>query len=128
MNLVSENPSSVEVKMEVGRIEAVNNLKGFSIFTIVFMHLIQRLPSIPHKLSTMSSIGGTGVHVFFLCSGIGLYLSYLKKRISYWDFIRKRFRKIYLSYIVVVLISFYIPWMYAGGDRITALLSHIFLF
>ena len=73
-------------------------------------------------------IGGTGVHVFFLCSGIGLYLSYLNKRVGYTAFLRRRFNKIYIPYIIVVLISFLIPWMYSGKDRIIALLSHIFLF
>lgn len=51
-------------------------LRGFSIFTIVLMHLVQCYP-LPGFLMKASSMGGAGVHVFILCSGFGLYLSSL---------------------------------------------------
>lgn len=117
-----------EFKLENRRIEIVDNLKGFSIFTIVLMHLMLCMNSLPSKIITLSAIGGTGVHVFFLCSGIGLYLSYLNKRTGYLEFLKRRFNKIYIPYIIVVFISFLLPWMYSGNDRIVALLSHVFLF
>lgn len=92
------------------------------------MHLIPGyLNSCPEIISRMASVGGTGVHVFFLCSGFGLYYSYKKKPLSFPGFIRKRFLKIYLPYIVVVLISACIPFMFSG-NRIKALLSHVFLY
>ena len=115
-------------KLEIGRIAEINCLKGFSIFTIVLMHLLHMMSDIPSKIYTLASIGGTGVHVFFFCSGIGLYLNYLKRKMGYTDFLKKRFVKIYIPYIIVIIISFFLPWMYSGNDRITALLSHIFLF
>ena len=110
------------------RIDEVDQLKGFSIFTIVLMHFIQMIPGVPPSLARLSTIGGTGVHVFFLCSGIGLYLSYLNKKNSFFEFMKKRFLKIYIPYIIVVIVSFFIPWMYEGEDRVAALLSHIFLY
>ncbi len=119
----------LEIGMSSGsKIDEINYLKGFSIFTIVLMHLLHRMPDIPSKIYTLSLIGGTGVHVFFLCSGIGLYLSYLKRKMSYTEFLKKRFVKIYIPYVIVIIISFFLPWTYSGNDRITALLSHIFLF
>ena len=110
------------------KIEAIDYLKGFSIFTIALMHVLNFMPSIPSTIKTLSSIGGTGVHVFFLCSGIGLYTSYLKQKIGYVEFLKKRFFKIYIPYIIIVVISFFLPWLYNRSDKVTALLSHIFLF
>ena len=110
------------------RISVVDYLKGFSIFTIALMHLLQMMSNVPSKIIKLSAIGGTGVHVFFLCSGFGLYLSYLNKKTTYVEFLKKRFIKIYVPYIIVVLISFFVPWMYTGDDRIQALLSHVFLY
>ena len=93
------------------------------------MHLIQLfLSGLPKVLVTASSWGGAGVHAFFIVSGIGLYLSYKRKPLSYLSFLKRRFLKIFIPYLVVILISFFVPYMYDGNDRILALLSHILLF
>ena len=104
----------------------VTFLRGFSILTIVLMHFIQndRLPGIVNKIF---SVGGTGVHVFFFCSGFGLFLSYLKKPLKYMEFLKKRFFKVYMPYIVVVSISALLPYM-LDGNRLGAWLSHVFLY
>lgn len=120
--------SYIEIKAEGKRVPVINYLKGFSIFTIVLMHLISMMSQMPSKIVTLSAIGGSGVHVFFFCSGVGLYMSYLSYKTKFVEFIRKRFFKIYIPYIFVVFISFLLPWMYENGDRVTALLSHVFLF
>ena len=120
--------SYLEVRSCGRRIPLVDYLKGFSIFTIALMHLMSLMPSIPSPIITLSAIGGTGVHVFFLCSGIGLYTSYLHHQTGYGEFLKKRFLKIYVPYILVVILSFFLPWMYEGDAKGTALLSHIFLF
>lgn len=107
----------------------INFLKGFSILTIVLMHLIQvYIRNLPGIVYTGASLGGTGVHVFFFCSGFGLYLSQCKKSMSVKEFYSHRLRKIYVPYIIIVLLSFCIPFMYRESDRILALLSHIFLY
>ena len=68
-----------------------------------------------------SAIGGTGVHVFFFCSGFGLYLSYLRKPIGFVDFMQKRMLKIYVPYIIVIFISAFVnnpvPVSLLSGDR-----------
>lgn len=109
--------------------EVIDYLKGFSILTIVIMHLLQGyLSEISSVLSKMATIGGTGVHVFIFCSGFGLYLNYCKKPKTYVEFIKSRFKKLYIPYVLVVIVSSFIPWMYEGSDRLVALLSHVFLF
>lgn len=110
-------------------IQILDFLKAFAIITIVLMHLIQDyMTNLPSILRTASSLGGTGVHVFFFASGCGLYLSYLKHKTTFTSFIKKRFNKVYIPYILIVFISFLLPWMYKGQDRFIALLSHVFLF
>lgn len=114
--------------MHVKRLDIIEFLKGYSIFTIIVYHYLQaaRLPS---PYDQLISFGGTGVHLFVLLSGFGLYLSYLHKPLPYAAHIRKRVSKIYIPYIVVVLISAFISlfiplfensWYALGG--------HIFLY
>lgn len=120
--------SYLEIAMHNRRIPMVDYLKGFSIATIVLMHLLDIMPFVPSRIITLSAIGGTGVHVFFLCSGIGLYYSHRCHPLSYGAFLKKRFLKIYTAYIPVIFLSFLLPWMYSESDRASALLSHVFLF
>ena len=68
------------------KLEVINFLRGFAIFTIVLMHCVQGyLDGVMHKAV---SLGGAGVHVFILCSGFGLYLSYMNKPLGYLDFLK----------------------------------------
>lgn len=119
----------MEIQGGQSRYAIINYLKGFSILTIVVMHLLQMYP-IPVVLGKLSSLGGTGVHIFFFCSGFGLCLSQCRKELTYLEFIKKRFLKIYLPYIAVVIILFLIPFTFEGEfyERLIALTSHIFLF
>ena len=111
------------------RVEVIDFLKGFSIFTIVVYHLISfYIGGIPNVIKTASQIGGTGVHVFLLCSGFGLFYSHLNKPLKTGEFIKKRLSKVYIPYVLVVFVSALLPFMYAGKDTIQALVSHVFLF
>ena len=130
---IYEGVSRMNTHLEIssdsrGKILVVDYLKGFSIFTIALMHLLFLMSAMPAKIITLSAIGGSGVHVFFVFSGIVLYTSYLKKKTSYGEFIKKRFLKIYIPYIFIIFICFFIPWIYNAGDKVMALLSHVFLF
>lgn len=109
------------------KLEVINYLRGFSIFTIVLMHLIQSY-SIPSIIQKVSSFGGAGVHVFILCSGFGLYLSHLNKPLSYSNFLKRRFIKVYIPYILIILLSAAIPFYSYSDNILLELSSHIFLF
>lgn len=109
------------------RLEVVDFLKGFSIFTIVVMHLCQFNTGLDF-LDKVLSFGGAGVHVFILCSGFGLYLSHLKKPLKFTTFLKRRFTRVYLPYIIVVLLSAIIPFYWTYGDKVMSFLSHVFLF
>lgn len=113
---------------EQGKYDVIVFLKGFAITTIVLMHLIQEyLQGCSGVLVKAAAIGGTGVHVFFFCSGFGLYLSYTKKPTTYRGFLIRRFGKIYFPYIFIVAISALFPFMYKG-DHLHAFFSHVFLY
>ena len=109
------------------RLQIIDFLRGYSIFTIVVFHLFQRY-DFPNILEKAINFGGAGVHIFILCSGFGLCLSQLNKPLNFIEFLKKRFLKIYIPYIIIILISFFIPFLYIDSDRLVALLSHIFLF
>lgn len=109
------------------KLEVIDYLRGFSILTIVIMHLIQSY-SIPTILQKASSFGGAGVHVFILCSGFGLYLSHLNKPLSYSKFLKRRFIKVYIPYILIILVSAAIPFYSHSDNKLLELSSHIFLF
>ena len=108
-------------------LDVIDFLRGFSIFTIVMMHLLQSY-QLPNALYNITSFGGSGVHVFILCSGFGLYLSYLYKPLKYADFLKRRFTKVYLPYIIIILLSALIPFYNTSEDKWFQLLSHVFLF
>lgn len=108
------------------RIELIDFLRGFSIFTIVLMHLCQGYTN--GTLNKAFAFGGAGVHVFILCSGLGLYLSYLHKPLGYKDFLRKRFSKVYVPYAIAVLL--WGMWYLAskGSFPIKEVASHLLLY
>lgn len=84
------------------KLEVVDFMRGFAIFTIALMHLVQR--NLSGVLNKAVAFGGAGVHMFILVSGFGLYLSYRKKPLGYLAFLKKRFGKVYWPYAVAVLL------------------------
>lgn len=86
----------------MNRIKIVDYLRGYSIFTIAIMHLIMgHLTGVSFKISMF---GGAGVHVFILCSGFGLYLSYLGSPMNYGEFLKRRFGKVWIPYAIAVML------------------------
>ncbi len=110
----------------------ISFLRGFAITTIVLMHLIQvcwNRGEIPYLVRSAASLGGTGGHVFIFCSGFGLYMSQLHHMDGFATFMKKRFLKIYVPYILVVLLVYVLPHGTVDeAERFRMLLSHIFLY
>lgn len=93
------------------KLEVVDFLRGFAIFTIALMHLVQG--SLSGALNKAAAFGGAGVHVFILASGFGLYLSYMRKPLGYGEFLKKRFSKVYWPYAIVVMV--WVAWLWFRG-------------
>ena len=109
------------------RLDIINFLRGFSIFSIVLTHLMQ-FHNFPMLINKAINFGSSGIHVFILCSGFGLYLSYLHKPLTYRQFIKRRFSKIYFPYIIIVLLSALWEFYLSGFFNWKIVFSHIFLY
>ncbi len=104
----------------------VDFLRGYSIFTIALMHMVMGyVTGVSFKAVLF---GGAGVHVFILCSGFGLYLSYLKKPLSYKDFLKRRFGKVWAPYAIVVLLWGLWYLVSKGFFPLRAVASHLLLY
>ncbi len=110
------------------RLEIIQFLKGYAIFSIIIFHYLQTL-KFPRPFNQLIFFGGTGVHLFILLSGFGLYLSYLNKPLTYPVYLKKRMGKIYTPYILVILISAFISlFIPVYENSLYALGGHIFLY
>ncbi len=108
------------------QLDIVNFLRGFSITTIVIMHLLQGF-ELSDFMMKATSFGGAGVHVFILCSGFGLYLSYLHKPSGYKEFLKRRFGRIYWPMAIICILTAF--WMtFQGKDVMMPLLGNLLLF
>lgn len=104
-------------------LEIVDFLKGYAIFTIVLFHLM--LGQVTGVLGTAINFGGAGVHVFVLCSGFGLYLSHMRKKLSYVAFMKRRILRVHLPFVLIVIATTLLPW---SKFDLQAFLSNIFFY
>jgi peptidoglycan/LPS O-acetylase OafA/YrhL len=110
------------------RIEIIEFLKGYSIFTIIIFHFLQTY-HFQNVFGKLISFGGTGVHLFILLSGFGLYYSHIHKPLSFMSFIQKRISKIYFPYIIIVLLTAFITlFVPLFKSSLYALGGHVFLY
>lgn len=116
----------LKIEMKMKKLDVVNFLRGYSIFTIVIMHLVGML-GISGIWEKAAAFGGAGVHVFILCSGFSLYLSYLRKPLGYIAFLKKRFTRIYMPMAVLCVAT--AVWMACmGREWFMPLLGNLLLF
>ena len=108
------------------RISIIDYLRGISIFTIVLMHLCQSHTA--GALHKALAFGGAGVHVFILCSGFGLYLSYLRKPLGFGEFLKRRFGKVWIPYAIAVML--WGLWLLASSGMfpLREVASHLLLY
>ncbi len=110
------------------KVEVIDFLKGYSILSIVLYHFFQGIALSP-VLAKAIHFGGAGIHTFIFASGFGLFLSHLQNPIPYTQFLRKRFTRIYVPYIIVVTlsaaISLFIPIYENSWNNY---FSHVFLY
>ncbi len=114
---------------ESGRLPAIDFLRSFSILTVVLMHLVQSfMPSLPTVVHIASTVGGTGAHLFIFCSGFGLCLSMLRRPQTVRQFFLRRFGRMYLPYVPVVLLMSILPIPALGEWGPGVLFSHLLLY
>jgi len=110
------------------KFELIDFIKGYAILTIVLYHLLNSL-QYSGVIEKAIQFGGTGVHAFLFVSGFGLYLSFLRKPLNYGVFLKKRFARVYIPYIIIVLLSALITqFIPIFKSSWYALAGHVFLF
>ena len=123
--------------MNKERYYSLDFIKGLAISAIILYHLLNRYAYyLPEKLMPYTAIGGTGTHAFIFSSGFGLMLSSKKSNITLKSYFLKRFLKIYLPYILVILfLVLFIPnynyvkdYLDLGYTKAEILLSHALLY
>lgn len=85
-------------------IYSCNCLKGLIAISVVLHHIVQGRDILILK-ELFGPFGSVAVGCFFFISGYGVYASYSIKKQSYLDgFLKKRFRKLIVPFILVILL------------------------
>lgn len=107
----------------------VDYVKGISISGIVLFHLVTYYMDFPSIIGEIAKFAGAGVHLFNICSGFGLALSYNKNPTGGRAFLFNRFAKIYIPYFIAITIYFlFSKYTFVGDNALLAYSSHVFLF
>ncbi len=100
-------------KKDIFPISLTQELKGFAILAVIFIHIGYFLSKDTQFLFPLSIIGGVGVNLFLFLSGYGLTATSIKKNEKPLGFYKNRLLKILIPMWLVVSVFF--------------LLDHIFL-
>lgn len=100
-------------------------LMGFSAIGILMCHACGNNVAMPSVLYQICSLGQTGVSIFFLLSGMGMYYSLSKtKELSVGAWYRARFIKLLVPYLLMA-IPFYLWYSISNGDESSGFLINI---
>ncbi len=121
-------PPDTQPLIDTLKYQVVDFLRGYAILAIVIYHYLDTL-GLQSPFNKLIRGGGTGVHVFVLLSGFGLYASHARRPLTYFSFIAKRLVKICVPYYIVVtisaLISLFIPIF---QNSLYAYFGHLFFY
>lgn len=82
--------SVIELRISNRKIEIIEFLRGFSIFAIVIMHLLQGfMGTLLNIIYTGTSFGGAGVHVFFSVRDWDCIFRIVKDSLVIWNLSKK---------------------------------------
>jgi len=97
-------------------ITVTQELKGLAILGVIFCHIGYFL-SINHNfLFPLSIISGISVDLFLFLSGFGLTMSSLKKEISISKFYKKNLIKLYIPFLISIIILFLLNFFFVHID------------
>lgn len=104
-------------------------LMGVAIISILIYHFTEDCFTSGHNYSGLIRIykiviGSSGVDIFLLLSGLGLYYSY-KKNNKPKDFYLKRFKKVLVPYLIIALPALFIKDIMLEGGNILDVIKNI---
>ena len=97
------------------RILALDGFRALAALGVLYIHCWSAFGNPAMKIeginfASVLAIGGNGIDLFFAISGFILYLIYSKKRFSFTDFLKKRWRRLspafYSASVVYIAIAF----------------------
>ena len=111
------------------RVKELDGLRGLAILSVVLFHYTTRFDQIygHTHLPFSFSYGHYGVQLFFMLSGYVIYLSIQNIDLTY-DFIVKRFSRLYPAYWVSIMLTFLIVSAFGLPGRESSLLDAIINF
>lgn len=109
-----------EISSDPSRLVAMEGLRGLAVLLVFFVHFHalfgQNLPEtswLRYVSQFMGTVGNSGVDLFFVMSGYLIYGLLLKRKIAYFRFVKRRVRRIYPTFVIVLglylLLSFLFP-------------------
>jgi peptidoglycan/LPS O-acetylase OafA/YrhL len=94
-------------------LKKLDSVRGFAALYVMVSHWVLYMSFVPHTVKKLFfSFGQEMVVVFFLLSGFGIYLSFSHHpEITFRDFFLKRFRRIYIPFLITILISIFVYYL-----------------
>ncbi|WP_333902744.1 acyltransferase [Enterobacter wuhouensis] len=92
----------------MGRVHTIDYLRGLMALSILFYHLVSWTQSVPQSERLLGKLGIYGVSIFYVVSGISMYLSYKNTRWtskSTLSFFTRRFARLAPVYWLAMLIG-----------------------
>lgn len=119
------------------KVSSIEVLRGFAVSIVIFYHMyaVQDRYFGENILPDIFRLGGWGVDIFFVISGVVMFKSVYgrKTRITSWPFLRARVSRIYPPYWVITLIILGIAFVQPGlvnssYDQSPSILRSLLLF
>ncbi|SEC61037.1 acyltransferase family protein [Terriglobus roseus] len=105
------------------RIAAMEGLRGLAIVLVFICHfqmvILSRLADVfQSRLAvTCAELGGTGVDLFFLLSGMLIYRASMRPRVHYGRFMMRRIQRVYPAFLAVFVFYLVLSLVFHMGEH-----------
>ena len=135
MPLATKLRDVYQLSDEQHRLIAMEGSRGFAVLLVFFVHFhalfggYSSTYPLFHRLSSfLGNIGNTGVDLFFVLSGSLIYGVLLRRKVSYFKFIRRRLERIYPAFLAVFLLYLLLSALFQDENKIHGPLLHACLY
>ena len=97
-----------EIPGEANRFPSMEGLRGLAVLLVFFVHLngmfavyLQPQSLMHLAFNFLGIIGNSGVDVFFVLSGFLIYGALIRKKVFFFQFMRRRYERIYPTFLAV---------------------------
>jgi exopolysaccharide production protein ExoZ len=112
-----------ETDSSAKRILPMEGLRGLAILLVFICHfqivILERLANTFHSkfYLVVAQLGGTGVDLFFLLSGMLIYRAAMRPNLHYGKFLLRRIQRIYPTFIVVLALYILLSIFFHVGEH-----------